>query len=157
MNGRLNSNGGAINWIGSNGILSNCTFENCSANNGGAVYWNSNDGQILNSKFINSRAKSGGAVYVSGNNEVVAASSIFKNNAEILNAPAYGSKLSNCIFEDCSADNGGSVYWNAKNGEINLSGIQIDPKTTIKRVMVVTGERQAYLEGRAETTTIVRA
>ena len=118
VNGRLNSNGGAINWIGSNGILSNCTFENCSANNGGAVYWNSNDGQILNSKFINSRAKSGGAVYVSGNNEVVAASSIFKNNAEILNAPAYGSKLSNCIFEDCSADNGGSVYWNAKNGVI---------------------------------------
>ena len=45
---------------------------------------------------------------------------------------------------------GKAVYWNVKNGEVNLSDIQIDPKTTIKRVMLVTGERQAYLEGRSE-------
>ena len=52
--------------------------------------------------------------------------------------------------------NGKPVYWSAKNGNINLNGIQIDPKTTVKRVMIVTGERQAYHEGRNETTKIMR-
>ena len=52
--------------------------------------------------------------------------------------------------------NGKAVYWSVKNGNVDLTGIQVDPKTTIKRVLLVTGERQAYLEGRAETTTILR-
>lgn len=53
--------------------------------------------------------------------------------------------------------NGKPKYWSVKNGEVNLNGITVDPKTTIKRVMIVTGERQAYLEGRTETTKIIRA
>ena len=52
--------------------------------------------------------------------------------------------------------NGKAKYWSVKDGVVNLSGIQVDPKTTIKRVMVVTGERQAYTEGRNETTKIIR-
>ena len=52
--------------------------------------------------------------------------------------------------------NGKAVYWSVKNGDVNLSSIEVDPKTTIKRIMIVTGERQAYLEGRAETTNILR-
>ena len=53
--------------------------------------------------------------------------------------------------------NGKPVYWTVKNGNVDLMGIQIDPKTTIKRVMLVTGERQAYTEGRTETTNILKA
>lgn len=53
--------------------------------------------------------------------------------------------------------NGKVKYWSVKNGVVNLTGIVVDPKTTIKRVMLVTGERQAYHEERAETTNIVRA
>ena len=45
-------------------------------------------------------------------------------------------------------------YWNVKNGVVILKDVQVDYKTTVKRVMVVTGERQAYMEGRAETTDI---
>ena len=52
--------------------------------------------------------------------------------------------------------NGKPVYWSVKNGNVDLTGIQVDPKTTIKRVLLVTGERQAYTEGRAETTNIVK-
>ena len=52
--------------------------------------------------------------------------------------------------------NGKPKYWSVKNGVVDLTGIQIDSQTTIKRVMVVTGERQAYLEGRNETTNIIR-
>lgn len=48
-------------------------------------------------------------------------------------------------------------YWSVKNEVVDLTGIVVDPKTTIKRVMLVTGERQAYHEERAETTNIVRA
>ena len=46
--------------------------------------------------------------------------------------------------------NGKPVYWSAKNGIVDIKNIPIDPKTIVKRVMVVTGERQAYLEGRDE-------
>ena len=52
--------------------------------------------------------------------------------------------------------NGKPVYWSVKNGNVDLTGIQVDSKTTIKRVLLVTGERQAYTEGRAETTSITR-
>ena len=45
---------------------------------------------------------------------------------------------------------GKAVYWSVKDGKVNLINVQIDPKTTIKRVMLVTGERQAYMDGRAE-------
>ena len=50
--------------------------------------------------------------------------------------------------------NGKPKYWNVKNGDVNLS-IQSDPSRIIERVMLVTEERQAYLEGRAETTFII--
>ena len=52
--------------------------------------------------------------------------------------------------------NGKPVYWAVKNGVVNLSGLKVDPGITVKRVMIVTGERQAYLEGRGETTNIIR-
>ena len=47
-------------------------------------------------------------------------------------------------------------YWSVTNGTVNLKDIQVDPKTTIKRVMLVAGETQAYKEGRKETTNIIR-
>ena len=52
--------------------------------------------------------------------------------------------------------NGKPKYWSVKNGVVDLSGITVNPKTIIKRVMIVTGERQAYTEGRNETTNILR-
>ena len=71
----------------------------------------------------------------------------------VIGTNKYTIKINSKSYTD---NNGKAVYWNAKDGEINLSGIQIDPKTTIKRVMIVTGERQSYLEGRTETTNIIR-
>ena len=52
--------------------------------------------------------------------------------------------------------NGKAKYWTVKDGSISLKNIRVDPTITIKRVMLVTGERQAYLEGRAETSNIIR-
>ena len=49
---------------------------------------------------------------------------------------------------------GKTKYWSIKNGEINLSNIKTDKNMTIKEVTIVTGERQAYLEGRNKTKNI---
>ena len=47
-------------------------------------------------------------------------------------------------------------YWMIQNGEINLKNIQVNPNITIKRVMIVTGERQAYLGAKNETSKIIK-
>lgn len=51
---------------------------------------------------------------------------------------------------------GKAIYYSVKDGVINLTDIIVDPEVTIKRVMLVTGERQAYLESRNETLDIKR-
>ena len=48
-------------------------------------------------------------------------------------------------------------YWSVKNGVVNLKGIQVNTSITVKKVMLVTGDRQAYLGGRTETTKIIKA
>ncbi len=56
-------------WLGNGGILSNCTFQETSAENGGAVKWNGKNGKIQNCHFINSTAKIlAGAIYVNDEN-----------------------------------------------------------------------------------------
>ena len=127
INGKINANGGAINWIGKNGTISNCTFINCSAENGGsvywngengminkstfnhstatqnggAIYWNANSGEIANSIFTHSYAQNGGAVYVPENRNVEIKSSIFDNNmAEEESGAVYGGTIDDdCTFK----------------------------------------------------------
>ena len=128
VNGKINANGGAINWIGKNGTISNCTFINCSAENGGsvywnaengminkstfdhstatqnggAIYWNANNGEIADSIFTNSYAQNGGAVYVPENRNVEIKSSIFDNNiAEEESGAVYGGT----VDDDCTFKN----------------------------------------------------
>ncbi|WP_405307599.1 hypothetical protein, partial [Methanobrevibacter sp.] len=128
VNGKINANGGAINWIGRNGTISNCTFINCSAENGGsvywnaengminkstfdhstatqnggAIYWNANNGEITDSIFTNSYAQNGGAVYVPENRNVEIKSSIFDNNiAEEESGAVYGGT----VDDDCTFKN----------------------------------------------------
>ena len=97
-------------------------------------------------------------ISLSGGNEVSFSSQNIRpqvsGNAIPNGTNKYTIKVNGRSYTD---KNGKPVYWSAKNGVVDLTGIQIDPKTTIKRVMVVTGERQAYLEGRNETTNIIRA
>ena len=60
--------GGAVCWIGENGILSDCSFMNSYSDegHGGAVYWSSDYGSLSNCSFMNSHVVYwyyGGAVY----------------------------------------------------------------------------------------------
>ena len=127
VNGKINANGGAINWIGKNGTISNCTFINCSAENGGsvywnaengmintstfdkstatqnggAIYWNANNGEIANSIFTNSYAQNGGAIYVPENRNVEVKSSIFDSNTAEESAAVYGGTVDpDCTFKN---------------------------------------------------------
>ena len=72
INGKANGNkyydnygyGGAIQWWGENGTVSNSTFNNNNAPKyGGAIIWDDENGAVSNSTFNNNAAKYGGAIY----------------------------------------------------------------------------------------------
>ena len=92
--------GGAVYWIGDGGLLTNCSFFNCSANcSGGALYCEGADFVLGNCSFFNCSASfdgvyGGGAVYLLGEHAI----------------------LGNCSFSNCSAGLGGAVYFNSDGG-----------------------------------------
>ena len=52
-------------------------------------------------------------------------------------------------------ENGKTKYFTVHNGKVDLTGIKLSAGTKVKSVMLVTGDRQAYLSARATTTDIV--
>ena len=64
INAKFTGNGGAINWKADDGILSNCTFEGCSASKGGAVYASLSTLRFTDCFFSGNSAVEGGCVYV---------------------------------------------------------------------------------------------
>ena len=50
--------------------------------------------------------------------------------------------------------NNQSIYYNVYNGQIELNGIYIKEPKKIKNITIVTGDRQAYLNGRVSTNKI---
>jgi protocatechuate 3,4-dioxygenase beta subunit len=52
-------------------------------------------------------------------------------------------------------ENGEYKYWSVKNGMMTLSGIKVSSTKKVTKIEIVTGERQAYLEGRQTSTNIV--
>ncbi len=99
--------GGAILWKGMNGIISNCTFINSTADiQGGAILWNGINGIISNCNFQNNTANNnGGSLYLT--NKVTISNSTFKNNAcNYFGGAIYciyntGSVI-NCTFINCN-------------------------------------------------------
>ena len=51
-------------------------------------------------------------------------------------------------------ENGKTKYFTVSNGKVDLTGIKLGSGTKVKSVMLVTGDRQAYLSARATTTDI---
>ena len=47
-----------------------------------------------------------------------------------------------------------AVYYEVQDGIVNLTNIKLPQNTTVKRVLIVSGERQAYYENRAESFEI---
>ena len=89
-----------INWMGDNGILSDCIFIDNAAVNGGSLRWAGNNGTIDYCQFINNIAEGvGGAIYV------------IDTNMTILNS----------YFENCSSlFSGDSIYLSPAVDNISL-------------------------------------
>ena len=111
--------GGAIYWEGDNGNITECSFENNTADYyGGAISWWGSNGKITASTFKDNTALSGGAIdWVYSVNGTVSECS-FTNNA----ADYYGGAIdwvysvngtvSDCNFTDNRAEiDGGAIAW----------------------------------------------
>ena len=109
-----------ISWIGSNGVLSECTFAGNSAVNGGAVTWMGCNGLIDHCIFINNTASGvGGAVYVPGANNTII-NTIFRDSSSKLTCEAIFTDCKHtCNISHCMANNKVPVVF----GE--LSGIDV--------------------------------
>ena len=127
--------------MGANGDLSTCSFVNCSAmGSGGAVFWYGNDGSIAESDFSGCSAADGGAVYWKGGHEMgangVLSDCTFVNCYTFGSSEDYGKhecggavywsgtdgRISESDFIDCSAADGGAVYWQGDYYVAYLSG-----------------------------------
>ena len=141
-NAYLTSSGSAIYWSGFNGVLEDCTFDNCEAANtnwGGAVYWTGDTGTIDNCTFINNKATLAntgdcGAIAWYSNGGVLK-NSYFENNtgmdkgAAILvyNSNIQSMDIVNCTFNNNKADGRYGEY--GVGGAIAVyagSGVKID-------------------------------
>ena len=105
----IGSSGGAINWIGDYGVLSNSIFDNNVGNKyGGGIFWSSSNGQIINCTFKNNFIYSyGGAIYINGDNINIINSlfinnNVFGSNNELEGGGAIFSSGENLIIENCS-------------------------------------------------------
>ena len=96
--------GGAINWIGDNGKLTDSTFsDNAAKNKGGAIYWSGNNATITNSKFVNNAAKIGGAVYFEKNVKIT--NTVFDSNIAYNDGGAIYNKGSDSKIYKCKLNN----------------------------------------------------
>lgn len=127
--------GGSIFWSGSNGILKNCEFVNCSVTSiysggnskayGGAVYWYGNNGKIDGCTFTNclvSSKASGGSSYAYGGAVCWSANDGVINNCNFIDclSDAYSSEYSSANVYS----RGGAVYWENNYGVVRNSNFR---------------------------------
>ncbi len=140
VNGKTNIDAGAIYWEGDDGLISDCIFENNSADDsGGAIRWyNGDNGKIFNCTFLNNSAEYGGAIewdychngliygcsfinntgaqYGFGGavricEEIFVSNCTFENNSAEYGGAISGGHISDCIFINNSAKFGGASAW----------------------------------------------
>ena len=124
-NFNFTGNGGAIQWIGSYGILKNCNFINNTADMGGCIRWQGANGIINESKFYNNTATNGACVFWSHKDGIITESTFSGNHATVGGAIQWnadnGSVL-NSIFNNNNATTGGAIYWSTTGLNGNLKG-----------------------------------
>ena len=135
--------GGAIYWAGNNGVLSNCSFTNCSsydfvsiniaydatvnasANSyGGAIYWAGNNGRVSNCSFANCHSASNAYSWVDGD-AYYSSNSYGESYGGAIYYAGKDCNLFNCSFMNCysygycSAGGKLMLTW-SKNSLINI-------------------------------------
>lgn len=145
--GNYAQDGGAILWSGTNGLVKDCIFVNNRAENGGAVKWTGSEGVIDDCLFINNTADiSGGAIFIEGASNSV-------NNTLILNSSSSG--LGNAIFIDYRRKNLtlANVYFDNPDGAVFDEGII---GTHINTDSIICNEYYIFVGGeRYEITSLI--
>ena len=127
--------GGAIVWLGSDGVVDGCDFKNNTATSlGGAVYLDaSNKDSSKNTTFSNSQFENnhadvnGGAIdWHEGAEEGTIDACSFENNSAAENGGAvfwngHEGKIIDSNFTKNTADKGGAVYWLGLIGSVDNS------------------------------------
>lgn len=122
LNNGNSNRGGSIYWSGSNGLLKNCQFVNCSVTStssssasyayGGAVYWYGYNGKIDGCTFTNCLATSKSS---GGDSYAYAGAVCWSNTEGVINNCSFTNCLSNAYSSKYSAvkvySRGGAVYW----------------------------------------------
>ncbi|WP_458402757.1 Ig-like domain repeat protein [Methanobrevibacter sp.] len=113
-----------------NNTISNCNFtDNTAKYDGGAVYLGTDNSNIDNCFFDSNSGYDGGAVYLMASNCEIDNSGLTNNTAlnrggavycgEVVN-PRKNNEISDCIFTDNAADEGGAVYITGENIALDL-------------------------------------
>ena len=129
---QFSGNGGAIDWLGTNGTVFNSNFTNNNAFDGGAIFVGSATGHtnITGSTFTgNSAHNNGGAINMNASSVTLNASNFHDNYADKNGGALYvgGEGITNYVssstFVNNSAENGrgGAIDWVAATGEITDS------------------------------------
>ena len=117
------TNGGAINWQRTYGVINNCNFTNNIATAGGAIYWEGTNGTGKNCNFINNTAESNGcAIFWFGANGTICDSNFINNNATTNGSAIYfncAANLNNSALVNNIAPAGSEVY--IHDGKPNLN------------------------------------
>ncbi|PWB85516.1 Ig-like domain-containing protein [Methanobrevibacter thaueri] len=114
--------GGVIDWSGSSGHVEYCEFlDNFAFNDGGAIYAIGNGFNLYMTYFDNNSAEVGGAVYVNGKNYRIDYCQ-FINNSASNGGAVHGSEMEgmivNCYFYNNTADIGGAIECISDNSQI---------------------------------------
>ena len=139
-----NGQGGAIDWVGPNGLIANTTFIDSIAVNGGTIFAgvNSTNITIFNSSFVSSRALGdGGAIALYSDNAKITYSN-FTFSLALISGGAisghnnYNTTIDYCIFDygmgagyiDSSLKafgEGGAIHWENAT-DLNISNSKLD-------------------------------
>ena len=125
-NNNAGISGGAVDWYGDFGNLTNCTFTSNYAIEGGAVLWSGKSGNLENCNFTHNHADEdeGGAVLWSGESGNLADCNFTGNSALQDDGGAVSwwessGNLNCCTFTSNRANgNGGAVFWYGYNGAV---------------------------------------
>ena len=122
---------GAVNWQGSEGVISNCDFRLCinKDGSGGAIVLSADNCNITDCTFTRNQASYGGAIWITGTNNRISQCSFKENFGQ--NSISYGgavySTCANLIIEYCNftenyaADCGGAIVVKGEGSRIFYS------------------------------------
>lgn len=113
-----------INWIGNNGIFTECALIGNTAQNGGAINWKGNNGLIDNCVFMKNTASFGGAIYVGGIDNTISNSYFLETGSSLATEAIYvdptrkGLTLENVFFDEASYS-----FLDGKDVKIDLENV----------------------------------